>query len=105
MSKHPLTDEILGRQFDGIETSSFHQTPPASIHDYLTVEQSQWLFDEQDMRAAADWQLEQVLEWLDEYGQDYFDHYSLGRPSVPNALQLLLGDLLTAMRPTQEDNQ
>ncbi len=54
MSEHPLTDEILGRQFDGIETSSFHQTPPASIHDYLTVEQSQWLFDEQDMRLAYD---------------------------------------------------
>ncbi len=66
MSKHPLTDEILGRQFDGIETSSFHQTPPASIHDYLTVEQSQWLFDEQDMRAAADWQLEQCIAWLDD---------------------------------------
>ncbi len=47
MTKHPLTDEIVEKQFgryDGI--------------DEVMV------YDEDDIRAAADWQLEQVTEWL-----------------------------------------
>ncbi len=50
---HPLTDEILGKQFDGIETASFYEAPASSIYDYLSTE-SGWLFDEQAMRLAYD---------------------------------------------------
>ncbi len=50
MRKHPLTDEIVEKQFgryDGI--------------DEVMV------YDEDDIRAAADWQLEQVVEFASNY--------------------------------------
>ncbi len=50
MTKHPLTDEIVEKQFgryDGI--------------DEVMV------YDEDDIRAAADWQLEQVVEFASNY--------------------------------------
>ncbi len=50
---HPLTDEILGQQFNGIETASFYEPPYASIYDYLSDENG-LLFDEQAMRLAYD---------------------------------------------------
>ena len=42
---HPLTDEIC----EGLVTF-----PLESEHDYI------------EMRAAADWQLEQCIDWLDD---------------------------------------
>ena len=66
---HPLTDEIIKEQF----------VPPWD-HDYA--------FDEDDLRSAADWQLEQVIEWL----KDELDYEAC-----------LLSDLKEAMRP-QEDS-
>ena len=43
---HPLTDEIIGKTFN-----------------FSGEYTSRW-YDEEDMRAAADWQLEQVINWI-----------------------------------------
>jgi hypothetical protein len=52
------------------------------------------------MRAAADWQLEQVMKWLDEHLTNYLDPDYLGScESIPD----LEDHLKKAMRP-QEDN-
>jgi len=52
---HPLTDEICDQIQD-------------SVHPC----------DPENMRAAADWQIEQVLKWLNEHLEDYLceDYYS-----------------------------
>ena len=77
---HPLTDTICDQIQD-------------SIHPC----------DPDNMRAAADWQLEKVLEWLitnteDYLLQDYYKTYFLTKA--------FLDDFKKAMRPTttQEDN-
>jgi hypothetical protein len=44
---HPLTDEII--RYD----------KKLGCQDFGT-----WLYTEEDLRATADWQLEQVKEWL-----------------------------------------
>ena len=70
--QHPLTDEIIE------EIARFDP-------------------DEDDMRAAADWQLKQVLEWLKNC-RDYDLFHIKDRA-------LMRRDLKKAMRPTtQEDN-
>jgi hypothetical protein len=46
MMTHPLTDEMMRK---------IHGNRPGYSNP----------FDEDDMRAAADWQLEQVIAWLD----------------------------------------
>ena len=84
---HPLTDEkceILSRQpFLDPETDV-----EATIHD---------------MRAAADWQLEQVMKWLDKNLTNYTDNDYLG-DCLP--FYMLESDLKKAMRTQQqkEDN-
>ena len=67
---HPLTDKMMDK---------IHGNRPGYSNP----------FDEDDMRAAADWQLEQVIDWIEEY--------------------LTAGDVISeslkeAMRP-QENNQ
>jgi len=80
-NQHPLTDKIC----EGLVTF-----PLESEHDYI------------EMRAAADWQLEQVVEWLktntDDYLlEDYYKTYFL--------TEAFLDDLNKAMRPTNtQDN-
>ena len=56
-----------------------------------------------NMRAAADWQLEQVMKWLDENLSNYTDDDYLGDCEPLHKLE---GDLKKAMRPTktQENN-
>ena len=76
---HPLTDEIC----EGLVTF-----PLESEHDYI------------EMRAAADWQLEQVIDWLKNcnmnHSLSYDGEYRSDRYLVINAFR-------EAMRP-QEDN-
>jgi len=68
---HPLTDEICDQIQD-------------SVHPC----------DPENMRAAADWQLEQVIKWLNE---TIFERGScLEAVNIPE-------ELAEAMRPTQED--
>ncbi len=84
MTKHPLTDEILD-QF--------------GMPDDLWSKGERIFFDD-DMRAAADWQLEQVMKWLDENISHYGDADYLGDCEHINDLE---GHLKKAMRPTQEE--
>ena len=79
---HPLTDEIIRKNF----------TPDYDYFEGLEGEICLG-FSDDDLRSAADWQLEQVVEWLKDelYYRSDID---------PN----LLSDLKQAMRP-QEDNQ
>jgi hypothetical protein len=72
MTKHPLTDEICDQIQDSV-----HPCDPA------------------DMRAAADWQLEQVIEWIKECPNYDLDFHSECRR--------MIADLKKAMRP-QENN-
>ncbi|AGH31747.1 hypothetical protein SWZG_00241 [Synechococcus phage S-SKS1] len=80
MTEHPLTDEIC-----------------------LEITNRPYIIDtrKDDMCTAADWQLEQVMKWLDENLSNYTDDDYLGDLSP---LYKLEGDLKKAMRPTQEDN-
>ena len=89
MTDHPLTDELIEEITEDIfyyDDGSIYAIP---------------IF-RQDMRAAADWQLEKVLEWLitnteDYLLQDYYKTYFLTRA--------FLDDFKKAMRPTtQEDD-
>ena len=76
--QHPLTNEIINEIYDGNA-----------------------LFDEY-LRAAADWQLEQVIEWL-EFGYQTDPNISdeIKRRGGFKAIAIFLEK---AMRP-QEDNQ
>tara|TARA_R110002124_G_scaffold157728_1_gene324768 strand:- start:184 stop:435 length:252 start_codon:yes stop_codon:yes gene_type:complete len=53
--------------------------------------------EKDNMRSAADWQLEQVMKWLDENLSNYTDDDYLGDLSP---LYKLESDLNKAMRPT-----
>jgi len=70
--QHPMTDEICDQIQD-------------SIHPC----------DSANMRAAADWQLEQVIEWIEECSNYDLDFHSECRR--------MIADLKKALRP-QEDN-
>ena len=81
MTEHPLTDELLKQ----IGCSN----PRARV------------FDTQAMRSAADWQLEQVMKWLDENLSNYTDDdYNDDCDSIHLWMR---DDLKKAMRP-QENN-
>lgn len=84
-NQHPLTDDTI------------RYTKKLGCHDLGT-----WIYTENDMRAAADWQLEQVMEWLDKSLTDYSDTEVWN--CIDN-LHWLRSDLKKAMRPTtQEDS-
>jgi hypothetical protein len=81
---HPLTDELL--QQIGCAN------PRARV------------FDTQAMRAAADWQLEQVIEWL-KFGDQTDQNLSWERKRIGGFMEIAIA-LEQAMRPTntQENN-
>ena len=74
---HPLTDEIIEELAE----------------DILCYEYNVRVFN-QDMRAAADWQLEQVIEWLRDSLQDH--RYS----GIGIDVEYVIEDLQKEMRPT-----
>ena len=80
---HPLTDEIIRKNF----------TPDYDYFEGLEGEICLG-FSDDDLRSAADWQLEQVVEWLKDelYYRSDID---------PN----LLSDLKKAMRPQQQEDK
>ncbi len=80
MTEHPLTDDFCHRI---AETWA----PDAAEKD--------------NMRSAADWQLEQVMKWLDERLTDYSDTEVWA--CIDN-LYRLKNDLMKEMRPIQEKN-
>jgi hypothetical protein len=71
--KHPLTDEVIYREL-------------------LPIPLPKCFYRENDLRAAADWQLEQVIKFMEEHEQLFGG----------SGMIFILKD---AMRPTtQEDN-
>ena len=70
MTDHPLTDEVIHREF-----------------------LPKFCYRENDLRAAADWQLERVIEWLRDTHEEHI------------GLLAVIKDLREAMRPTQEDKR
>ena len=70
--QHPLTDEICRHLAD------------TEDRPFTSIEMD-------NMRAAADWQLEQVIEWLRDTHEEHI------------GLLAVIKDLREAMRPTQED--
>ena len=84
---HPLTDEKARSLF------SFERL----------LDMSQPLEIEDCMRTAADWQLEQVMEWLEEHlDERYIDDGDVLAPGIE--VESVIDGLNQAMRPTQEDN-
>ena len=77
---HPMTDEIIAEKL--ITTDECLRR----------LEDGRAMYYEEDFRVGADWQLEQVIEWLDGryLGQDVF------------SVDIIEG-LIEAMRP-QENN-
>ena len=80
--KHPLTNKKAFKKF----------------YDHTVDVETECLYTPDGIRAAADWQLEQVIEWLDENLSNYTDDDYLGDLSP---LYKLEGDLNKAMRPIQ----
>ena len=78
--QHPLTDETC----DGLVWFSLDGLTELSEYDYVI------------MRAATDWQLEQVLDWVSKFGWYLFEH--------PCQKHEFISELKKAMRPTQEDS-
>ena len=62
-----------------------------------------WIYTENDLRAAADWQLEHVVEWLrNNLDERYIDDGDALPPGIE--VESVIDDLKQAMRPTQKDN-
>jgi hypothetical protein len=90
MTKHPLTDEIceqISRRGVSVTTS----------------------IERDNMRGAADWQLQQVTKWLhDNLGNEIYadacqeDYDNLRGYIITDSV---IDDLKAAMRPTQEDQE
>jgi len=81
--QHPLTDDI-------IDTLA---SPQYDCFEGIGDVNCGFTYD--DLRAAADWQLEQVIEWIKEKEYDQVDYDEI----------IYADDLRKAMRPTttQED--
>ena len=85
MTNHPLTDEII----EEIAEDVF-------CYDYSIP-----IF-KCDMRAAADWQLEQVIEWLRSTPSREYVH--LWDCDAEMDKDELITDLIKAMRPQQQED-
>ena len=90
--QHPLTDELC-EELPGASCITI-LTAPGDPDPYLCP---QYIAD--DMRAAANWQLEQVIEWW----KTFLNRTEMIPPPVVN---LIIEDFKQEMRPTttQENN-
>jgi hypothetical protein len=96
MTEHPLTDEMC-------EVIATENQWSGDIGDVV------YLYD--DMRVAADWQLEQVIEWLqenlllcnDKLEYCYLKKYPLSGMSIDK--DKVIEDLKQVMRPQQQEDQ
>ena len=85
---HPLTDE---------EITNFAQ-PEIGYFDLTGLDGASEVslgYDSDDLRAAADWQLEQVIEWLEETEYDQYHHNKI----------IYANDLRKVMRPQQQEGK
>ena len=104
MTKHPLTDEICDQIVSSTPPLPRDQQGRILSYDGRILDgMFEECFEEQkhEMRAAADWQLEQVMKWLDKNLTNYTDDDYLG-DCLP--FYMLESDLKQAMRPTQQEN-
>jgi hypothetical protein len=83
-NQHPLTDEICQQIAE--DKVAWH--PDWTVLDPM---------EKTCMRTAADWQLKQVLEWIDCIGR--FKGYNL---DFYSDCDLLIRDIQKAMRPQQQ---
>jgi len=88
--QHPLTDKTC----EDLSCCITILTTPGDPDPYI-IGCPQYIAD--DMRAAADWQLEQVVDWVSKFGWYLFEH--------PCQKHEFISELKKTMRPTQEDNQ
>ena len=105
---HPLTDEICRQIQDSTPELPCDEHGKALSYDGQRILDG--MFEEMsevsraEMRSAADWQLEQVIEWL----KDNVSHSLFLEVGVtyPIDFDWIVDDLKKAMRPTntQEDN-
>ena len=92
--QHPLTDDII--RYD----------KKLGCHDL-----GAWVYTENDLRAAADWQLEQVVQWIEDNLLNPRENrrqlyvYDNDRKTYMEFDYELIDRLTQAMRHTQEDNQ
>lgn len=90
--QHPLTDEII---------ENICRTPSFCFEDVSEVLP---VFTSHDMRAATDWQLEQVIEWLkDNLGSSMFlqlvEDNVLGESGTEVNVDYVIQHLREEMRP------
>jgi hypothetical protein len=78
--QHPLTDEIIE------EIAQFEP----DLTDPLRLNRTN------DMRAATDWQLEQVIDWVSKFGWYLFEH--------PCQKHEFISELKKIMRPQQQED-
>ena len=97
--QHSLTDEICDQIRDSIPKLPCDEYGKLLSYDGQRILDG--MFEEHfevsnaEMRTAADWQLEQVIEWLNETISERGS--SLEAVNIPEELR-------EAMRPTQENN-
>ncbi len=86
--QHPLTDDIC----DDLSCCKYDSRAPGDPDPYIYPK-----YFADDMRYAADWQLEQVAEFLrnDEY---------LEAIAQPTNVEEIIDGLKAAMRPTTQEN-
>ena len=77
--KHPLTDEIIDT-FASTQYDVFEEIGGIDLG-----------YDYDDLRSAADWQLEQVIEWVSKFGWYLFEY--------PYQKHEFISELKKAMRP------
>jgi hypothetical protein len=83
--QHPLTDEMIEQIAPTCQWAG-------DIGDVV--------FRHGDMRVSADWQLEQVIEWL--RSMDQYDYLYIDENSAELNRVALINDLRNAMRPQQQ---
>jgi len=82
--QHPLTDDMI--RYD----------KKLGCHDL-----GAWIYTENDLRAATDWQLEQVTEWLKDNLRSSLYLEPVGHSSgIAIDVDYVIEDLREAMRPT-----
>jgi len=86
---HPLTDKILDKF--GTDDQQF-------AFELATKWEPTRIYLDDDMRAAADWQLEQVNAWIDKNVHNYIDSDNLW-----TCVYMLKEDLNKTMRPTTQE--